>query len=95
MQAQLPPLELLESTHTFPTDFVFKVIGNAEDGFLGRALSAAREAAGLETDPAFTVRQSSGGKHVAVTLRVPTQNAQAVLTVYRSLSTLSGLELLM
>ncbi len=93
--AQLPPLELLESTHRFPTDYVFKVIGKADEGFLARTLASARQSANLNADPEFTVRQSEHGKHVAVTLSVPAQSAQQVLDVYSKLSTIEGLVLLM
>lgn len=95
MESKLPPLELLRSTHEFPTNFVFKVIGASSGGFLGRVLAVAREASGLSTDPEFTVRQSASGKHVAVTLRVPSDSAEEVLTIYSALSKLDGLELLM
>jgi uncharacterized protein len=95
MESKLPPLELLRTTHQFPTDFVFKVIGTADEGFLGRTLALAREASGLAADPEFTVRQSASGKHVAVTLRVPSESAEKVLEIYEALAKLDGLELLM
>jgi len=90
-----PPVELLKSTHTFPTQFVFKVIGDAEGGFLARVLATTREAAGLLEDPVFTVRQSTGGKHVAVTLEVPTESAEQVLVIYGRLAEVEGLSLLL
>jgi uncharacterized protein len=92
---RLPPLELLESTHKFPTRYIFKVIGSADDGFLARALAGARHSAKLSVDPEFTVRQSEHGKHLSVTLSVPAESAQQVLDVYSELSTLKGLVLLM
>ncbi len=91
----LPPKALLESTHTFPGPYVFKVIGNSEDGFLGRVVALAREASGATTDPGFSVRQSSGGKHVAITLTCETKTADDVLKVYAALSKVEGLVLLM
>lgn len=93
--SQLPPIELLKSTHTFPTTFVFKVIGSADEAFLARVLAAARQSAGLSSDPEFTVRQSSNGKHVAVTLAIVTESAEKVLEIYQGLSGLEGLALLM
>jgi putative lipoic acid-binding regulatory protein len=93
--ANLPPLELLRATHEFPTVYVFKVVGNADEGFLARVLSAARKAAALSVDPEFSVRQSSSGKHVAITLEIPTDTAERVLEIYRELSLLEGLAFLM
>ena len=93
--SKLPSVELLESTHTFPTNYTFKVIGKADDAFLARVLTGARRAAELEQDPEFTVRQTSNGKHVAVTLSVPSKDAPSVLKVYRELIDLPGLVLLM
>ncbi len=93
--SQLPPLELLRSTHTFPTTFVFKVIGSAEEGFLARVLAAARTAAGMDADPQFTVRQSTNGKHIAISLAIPTDTAEKVLEIYRGLAEVEGIALLM
>lgn len=92
---QLPHLELLKASHKFPGDYTFKVIGKADNGFLGRTLAAARAAAKLEKDPEFTVRQSAGGKHVAVTLQVPTESAESVIEIYKVLGKLDGLQMLM
>lgn len=92
---QLPPVELLNSTHQFPGPFVFKAVGKAEEGFLGRVVATARETGRLEADPDFTVRQSTTGKHVSVTVSVEVKNAEQVLEIYSALSDLKGLELLL
>lgn len=92
---RFPSLELLESTHQFPAPYVFKVIGKSDEGFLGRVLASAREAAELDTDPTFTLRQTSEGKHVSVTLSVEVDSAGRVLAIYERLSELNGLILLM
>ncbi|MBY0370685.1 DUF493 domain-containing protein [bacterium] len=90
----LPPLELIKSTHEFPTDFVFKAIGNGTD-FVAHVVAAARQAAGSTQDPRFTVRESTSGNHVAVTLHVPTQTADQVLVIYEALAKVQGLSLLL
>jgi uncharacterized protein len=92
---QLPSIELLESTHTFPSAYIFKVIGKSDDGFLSRVLAKARAANGVETDPPFTVRQTEGGRHVSVTLTVDVPSAARVHDIYKNLSELEGLVLLM
>lgn len=90
-----PPIELLKSTHTFPETYIFKVIGTSDEGFLGRVLASAREAAGLQTDPEFSVRQTTGGRHVSVTLALPMESAERVVEVYKSLAKVEGLTLLL
>ena len=88
---QQPPLDLLESYHTFPGPYTFKVIGKAEGGFLARAVAAVREELAQEVDPPFKVRESKGGRHIAVTLEPHVASAGQVLAVYRRLSVMGGL----
>ena len=87
----LPPIDLLESTHSFPGPYMFKVIGKSERGFVARTVAAVREEISLEVDPPFSVRETAGGRHVAVTLQPTMQTAQQVLDVYGRLKSLVGL----
>jgi hypothetical protein len=89
-----PPLELLESSHTFPGPYTFKVIGKNEGGFLARAIAAVREELAQETDPPFSTRESKGGRHIAVTVEPHIQSAAQVLAVYRRLQVMAGLVML-
>jgi putative lipoic acid-binding regulatory protein len=89
----LPTIELLEQTHTFPGVYVFKVIGRAEGAFAERVVAAAREALGWEVDPPFRLRTAAGGRHVAVTLEPEVATAHEVLAVYRRLRATDGLVL--
>ncbi len=91
--ASLPSIELLEKTHIFPGPFMFKVIGRAENGFAARVVAGVREALELDQDPLFKVRETLGGRHVAVTLEPTVQSASQVLAVYQRLRTLVGLVL--
>ena len=86
-----PAIELLESTHTFPGPYVFKVIGRAEDGFVGRTVAAVRHTLAGEVDPPYRTRESVGGRHIAVTLQPTVQTAHDVLAVYSRLRLLAGL----
>lgn len=88
----LPSVELLENTHQFPCPYTFKVIGKWEQGFVARAVAAVREELEGEVDPPYSVRQTSAGRHVAVTVEPRVQNAWEVLAVYQRLSLLPGLE---
>jgi putative lipoic acid-binding regulatory protein len=91
---ELPAIELLESTHTFPGPYIFKVIGRAETGFVARTVAAVREALAGEVDPPYRMRESVGGRHIAITLQPTVQTAQQVLAVYRRLRPLVGLVML-
>lgn len=91
---ELPPIDLLESTHTFPGPYMFKVIGRAERGFVARTVAAVRDQLAETSDPPYSVRESVGGRHVAVTLEPTVQTAQQVLDVYGRLKLLVGLVML-
>jgi putative lipoic acid-binding regulatory protein len=92
--SDLPAIELLEANHTFPGPYMFKVIGRVENGFVARVVAAAREALAEPVDPPFRVRETSGGRHVAVTLEPTVQSAEQVLAVYRRVRATVGLVVL-
>jgi putative lipoic acid-binding regulatory protein len=92
---QLPSVQLLESTHHFPCAYMFKAIGKAEDGFVARVVAAVREELAGEADPPYSLRQTRGGAHVAVTLRPQVQTAYQVLAVYRRVMQTAGLVMLL
>jgi putative lipoic acid-binding regulatory protein len=91
---QLPSVELLEAAHRFPGPYMFKVIGRTENGFAARAVAAVREEVAAEVDPPFRLRETPGGRHVAVTLELTMQTAEQVRDVYRRLLKLTGLVVL-
>jgi putative lipoic acid-binding regulatory protein len=91
---KLPALELLEETHTFPGPYMFKVIGKAEGDLIARTVATVRLELGLDSDPPFRVRESSGGKHLAITLEPFVTSAAQVLAVYQRLSATQGITLL-
>jgi uncharacterized protein len=92
---ELGSIELLENTHQFPCMFIFKAIGRAENGFVGRVVAAVREELEHEQDPPYSFRQTRGGRHVAVTLEPMVQTPQQVLAVYRRIRAIAGLVMLM
>ena len=91
---ELPAIELLENTHTFPGPYTFKVIGRSERGFVARAVAAVRDELAFELDPPYKTRDARGGQHVAVTLEPEVQSAGQVLAVYRRLRHMAGLVML-
>jgi putative lipoic acid-binding regulatory protein len=91
---ELGSIALLESTHTFPGPYVFKVIGKSDIGFVARTVAAVRDELGNDSDPPYRVRESVGGRHTAVTLEPQVQTARQVLAVYRRLGQMTGLIML-
>jgi putative lipoic acid-binding regulatory protein len=91
----LPAIELLENTHTFPGPYTFKVIGLAERGFVARAVAAVRDELAGAVDPPYRVRETASGRHVAVTVEPEVQTARQVLAVYRRLKVIAGLVVLL
>lgn len=91
---ELPPQDLLETTHTFPGPYIFKVIGEAKGGFLARTVAAVREELAQEEDPPFRVKEAVGGRHISVTVEPNVRSAQQVLAIYRRLQVLVGLKFL-
>ncbi len=88
----VPTAELLESTHEFPGPYLFKVIGRCEQGFVARTVAAIRDQLDGDVDPPYRVRETAGGRHVAVSIEPQVQNAWEVIAVYQRLSSLPGLE---
>ncbi|MEY4186080.1 MAG: YbeD family protein [Planctomycetaceae bacterium] len=91
----LPSAELLESQHSFPCAWTFKVIGYADSNFTARVVWSVREELGMEIDPPYSLRSTAHGRHVAVTLEPICQSSQQVLAVYARLSGLDGLVMLL
>jgi len=87
----LPSVELLDQTHAFPCRFMFKIIGRSDDGFVARAVAVVRDQLGCEIDPPYSVRATSGGRHVSVTMEPQVQNAWEVIGVYQAIRSLPGL----
>jgi putative lipoic acid-binding regulatory protein len=86
-----PSVELLENTHEFPCEYMFKAIGHAGDEFVARVVAAVREELALASDPPFRVRTATGGRHLAVTLTPQVQTGAQVLAVYRRIRRTAGL----
>ncbi len=89
--SKLPPLELLKSTHAFPGPYIFKVIGSNEETFVARVVAAIREELAYTSDPPYEARESSGGRHVALTIELMMDSPERVHAVYERLMKLPGL----
>ena len=81
--ANLPPIELLKATHTFPGSFHFKVIGENENDLLDRVLARVRDQ--LKFEVSHSTRTTSGERHIAISLDVKVKTAEDVLHIYKKL----------
>ena len=93
-EIRLPSLELLDTMHSFPGPFVFKIIGDSHDDFIGDALTLAMSPLPHNRELNHTSRKSSGGKHTSLTLTVQVETANEVHLIYERLLTLTGLRVL-
>jgi putative lipoic acid-binding regulatory protein len=94
-QHQIPSLEVLKATHDFPTLYTFKAIGKADEAFHTRVLVGVKEVLGFDEDPTHLVRESQGGRHVAITIEVRLATPEEIQAVYRRILEVDGLTLLL
>ena len=88
---ELPSLELLESTHSFPGDYMFKVIGEDDHTLAARVMAAVRRELPADHEPAVKVRRTASGRHMCVTIEPRVADAQQVLAIYERIYALDGL----
>jgi len=93
--SEVSPLELLEATHDFPGEFVFKAIGANRAGFVELIVAGVREELVLDVDPPYEIRQTSGGRHLAVTITPHVESAAQVLAIYERIRVVDGLIMLL
>lgn len=91
----LPSVEVLESMHSFPCSYTFKVIGATANNFTARVVATVREEMQLAQDPPFSFRATRNGLHVAVTLEPHCLSSQQVIAIYSRLTGLDGLVMLL
>ncbi len=89
-----PSEELLESVHPFPGTYQIKAIGSTDDDFAGRVVAAVVDELATPSELDYSLRTTSGGRHVALTLDVTVQNAAQVRTIYARIREVEGLMLL-
>lgn len=92
---KFPPIDLLESSHTFPGIYQIKAIGSIDDDFEARIIAAARSETESESDVAFTVRATPGGRHIAITLEVKVETADQVRRIYAKIHQEKGIAYLL
>jgi uncharacterized protein len=88
-------LELLRATHEFPCRFMFKAIGRTDDNFVEQVVAVVRAELEHEFDSPFSLKHTSGGRHVSVTIEPWVETAEQVLSVYACIRTVPGLVMLL
>lgn len=78
-------LHLLESTHSFPGTYMFKVVGYQRNDFVERVLDAAREVIGGAIPVEYRTRATDSGRHISVTLEPFVDDSDQVLEIYEQL----------
>lgn len=89
-----PSIDLLESSHAFPGVYRIKAIGATGGDFVARVLAAAAEEVASAAEIDHSVRETRGGRHVALTLDVTVQSAEQVRAIYARIREVEGLTLL-
>lgn len=92
---RVPIEELLGANHPFPGPYQIKAIGSSGDDFPGRVVAAALTQLAGPSELEHSIRQTQGGRHVAVTLELTVQSAEQVLAIYAALREVEGLALLL
>ena len=93
--AQPTPQELLDMVHSFPCEFLIKVIGAAENDFINRVITAIISAEVAETDINYTSRETSGGRHASVSITIIAQSSDHVMSIYAAIRTVEGVVMVM
>lgn len=86
--------ELLASQHEFPGVYRIKAIGDSGNDFAGRVRVAALEGVAGDGAIQMSLRETAGGRHVAVTLDLTVDSPEHVLAIYARLRRLEGLSFL-
>lgn len=91
----LPSRELIESTHSFPCRFVFKVIGPNTQEFVDENRQRVVAVTGADEHVELSYRVSSAGNHGSVTMHVHVLDAEQVRAIYLALSTIEGVRMML
>lgn len=91
----IPSEEQLAGAHEFPGVYQFKAIGSVEGEFRRRVVEMVTEAVGSEESIEISVRETPGGRHVALTMNVNVESPEQVRAIYARILKVEGLILLL
>lgn len=87
--------DLLSSHHTFPGTYHIKAIGATDDEFERRVVAAAASELAGPSEVEYSIRETKGGRHVAVTLEITVQSPEQIRAVYAAIRKVDGLAYLL
>jgi putative lipoic acid-binding regulatory protein len=93
--SNLPPKDLLQEMHSFPGRFTFKAIGLSDDDFALRVIAIVRSTLRQDFDAPYELRETTGRRHVAVTVEPWVDSPEQVIDVFAAIRTVEGLVMLM
>lgn len=88
-------IDLLMATHSFPGSFTFKVIGRAENDFQSIVLDTIKRTTDGCSEIPHSSRETSGGRHIAITAEPTVESPEMVLEIYERLKELPGVVMLL
>lgn len=91
----LPPLDLLRQTHAFPGPYTFKIIVFTRGGLKEEVASLLVKEIREDLKHALETRESSGGKHTAITIEAHVTSAEEVHLIYKALHGVNELVLVL
>ena len=89
---QQEAISRLNETHQFPTDFLFKVIGNVEGTFEKEVREVCESYGGAKQ---WSSRDSKGGRHRALSIMLNVKNAEEVLELWAKFRACNGTHMLL
>jgi uncharacterized protein len=88
-------MDKLNAVHDFPCSYIFKVIGENSSEFMARVVQAVVQVVGDPAELSMQTRESSGGKHLSVTLSVTVEDARSVVAIYDLLAVVKGVRFML
>lgn len=82
----------LNETHEFPTDFMFKVIGQTSGSFETEVRKVCESHGGAKD---WSARDSKGARHRALTICLHVKSAEEVLEIWTELRACNGTQMLL
>lgn len=81
--------------HQFPGRFAFKAIGRSNGDFAERVVAIVRSTLAQDFDAPYELRETTSGRHVAVTIEPWVESSDQVMQVFAAMRNVDGLVMLM
>lgn len=95
MTSRESSLETLRETHSFPCEYVFKVIGANDEEFVARVVEVGTRAIEGDAEPTVETEESGQGSYISVTMHLEVDEAEAVLAVYEEVGEIEDVRMML